>query len=48
MRRAHEAHRMKHRTPKEALALLQANPNALLVDVHMEIESLYGGRPLAR
>ncbi|MDP3422641.1 MAG: rhodanese-like domain-containing protein [Burkholderiaceae bacterium] len=36
---------MKHLTPKEAWALLQQQPDALFVDVRMEIESLYVGRP---
>ena len=36
---------MKHLQPKEAWALMQANPNALMIDVRMEIESLYVGRP---
>jgi len=36
---------MKNMTPKEAWALLQSNPQALLIDVRMEIESLYVGRP---
>jgi rhodanese-related sulfurtransferase len=36
---------MRHLTPKEAWALLQAQPDSLFVDVRMEIESLYVGRP---
>lgn len=36
---------MKHLTPREAWALLQQQPDALFVDVRMEIESLYVGRP---
>ena len=36
---------MKNLTPKAAWALLQNDPNAVLVDVRMEIESLYVGRP---
>lgn len=36
---------MRHLTPREAWALLQAQPQALFVDVRMEIESLYVGRP---
>ena len=36
---------MKHLTPKETWALLQDQPDALFVDVRMEIESLYVGRP---
>ena len=36
---------MKNLQPKEAAAWLQAHPDALFVDVRMEIESLYVGRP---
>ncbi len=36
---------MRHLTPREAWALLQQQPDALFVDVRMEIESLYVGRP---
>jgi rhodanese-related sulfurtransferase len=36
---------MKNLLPKEAWALLQLQPDALFVDVRMEIESLYVGRP---
>jgi rhodanese-related sulfurtransferase len=36
---------MKNFQPKEAWAWLQAHPDALFVDVRMEIESLYVGRP---
>ena len=36
---------MKHLLPKEAWAFLQQEPRALLIDVRMEIESLYVGRP---
>lgn len=36
---------MKHLLPKEAWEFLQQQPSALLVDVRMEIESLYVGRP---
>ena len=36
---------MKNLKPKEAAAWLQAHPDALFVDVRMEIESLYVGRP---
>ena len=36
---------MKNLLPKEAQAWLQAHPNALFVDVRMEIESLYVVRP---
>ena len=36
---------MKHLQPKEAWDHLQQRPDALLVDVRMEIESLYVGRP---
>ena len=36
---------MKNLQPKEAKAWLQDHPDALFVDVRMEIESLYVGRP---
>lgn len=36
---------MKHLQPIEAWQLLQQHPEALFVDVRMEIESLYVGRP---
>ena len=36
---------MKNLLPKEAWTLVQQQPNALFVDVRMEIESLYVGRP---
>lgn len=36
---------MKNLLPTEAWALLQQQPDALFVDVRMEIESLYVGRP---
>jgi rhodanese-related sulfurtransferase len=36
---------MKHLLPKETWALLQQQPDALFVDVRMEIESQYVGRP---
>jgi rhodanese-related sulfurtransferase len=36
---------MKHLTPRQAWDLLQAQPDVLFVDVRMEIESLYVGRP---
>ena len=36
---------MKHFQPKEAWDYLQQHPDALFVDVRMEIESLYVGRP---
>ena len=36
---------MKNLQPKEAQAWLKAHPDALFVDVRMEIESLYVGRP---
>ena len=35
----------KNLQPKEAFAWLQDHPDALFVDVRMEIESLYVGRP---
>ena len=36
---------MKNLQPKEAFAWLQSHPDALFLDVRMEIESLYVGRP---
>lgn len=36
---------MKHLLPKETWAFLQQQPEALFIDVRMEIESLYVGRP---
>lgn len=36
---------MKHLTPIEAYAYLQAHPDALFLDVRMEIEYLYVGHP---
>jgi len=36
---------MKHLTPLEAHAYLQARPDALFLDVRMEIEYLYVGHP---
>lgn len=36
---------MKHLTPTEAWQYLQAHPEALFVDVRMEIEYLYVGHP---
>jgi len=36
---------MKNLQPKQAHAWLQAHPDALFVDVRMEIESMYVGRP---
>lgn len=36
---------MKNLQPKEAWTWLQAHPDSLFVDVRMEIESLYVGRP---
>ena len=36
---------MKHLTPLETHAYLQAQPRALFVDVRMEIEYLYVGHP---
>lgn len=43
--RAHAHNAMKNLQPKEAYAWLQEHPDALFVDVRMEIESLYVGRP---
>ena len=36
---------MRHLEPKAAWAYLQARPDALFVDVRMEIETLYVGHP---
>ena len=36
---------MQHLLPKEAWAFLQAHDDARLIDVRMEIESMYVGRP---
>ena len=36
---------MKHLTPKETWAFLQAHPEALFLDVRMEVEYLYVGHP---
>ena len=36
---------MKHLTPRETWQFLQAHPDALFVDVRMEIEHLYVGHP---
>jgi rhodanese-related sulfurtransferase len=36
---------MKHLTPQQTWAYLQAHPQALFVDVRMEIEYLYVGHP---
>jgi len=36
---------MQHLTPREAWAFLQAHPEALFLDVRMEIEYLYVGHP---
>lgn len=36
---------MSNLLPEEAWALIQGNPDALFVDVRMEIEALYVGRP---
>lgn len=36
---------MKHLLPTEAWAFLQANPDALFLDVRMSIESSYVGKP---
>jgi len=36
---------MRNLLPKETWALLQQQPEALFVDVRMEIESMYVGRP---
>ncbi len=36
---------MKHLSPTESHAFLQANPQALFLDVRMELEYLYVGHP---
>jgi rhodanese-related sulfurtransferase len=36
---------MKHLSPKESWAFLQAHPQALFIDVRMEIEYMYVGHP---
>ncbi len=36
---------MKHLLPRETWEFLQQTPDALFIDVRMEIESLYVGRP---
>lgn len=36
---------MKHLEPRAAWQAIQNTPNALFIDVRMEIESLYVGRP---
>ncbi len=36
---------MKHLEPKEAHEFLQANPNAVLIDVRSEMEYLFVGHP---
>ncbi len=36
---------MKNLQPREAFAWLRSHPDALFLDVRMEIESLYVGRP---
>ncbi|MDI9331730.1 MAG: rhodanese-like domain-containing protein [Alphaproteobacteria bacterium] len=36
---------MRHLSPRESWALVQSNPESLLIDIRMEIESMYVGRP---
>jgi rhodanese-related sulfurtransferase len=36
---------MRNLLPRETWALMQAQPEAVLVDIRMEIESMYVGRP---
>lgn len=36
---------MKHFTPKQTWEFLQSNSDAVFIDVRMEIESMYVGRP---
>jgi len=36
---------MRNLLPSDTWALMQANPDALMIDIRMEIESMYVGRP---
>jgi rhodanese-related sulfurtransferase len=36
---------MQHLLPRESWALMQADPEVLMIDIRMEIESMYVGRP---
>jgi rhodanese-related sulfurtransferase len=36
---------MQHLTPTQTWALIQERPDAIFVDIRMEIESMYVGRP---
>mgnify|MGYP000034057595 CR=1 FL=1 len=36
---------MQHMLPRESWALMQADPEVLMIDIRMEIESMYVGRP---
>ena len=36
---------MRNLLPRETWALMQAQPEAVLIDIRMEIESMYVGRP---
>ena len=36
---------MQHLTPRQAWAFVQADRTSLLIDVRMEVESMYVGRP---
>jgi rhodanese-related sulfurtransferase len=36
---------MRNLLPRETWALMQARPEAVLIDIRMEIESMYVGRP---
>jgi rhodanese-related sulfurtransferase len=40
-----QAPQLQHLSPKAAWIFLQTSPNAVLIDVRMEIESMYVGRP---
>ncbi len=44
-RALHDNGNMRNLQPRQAWALLQSDPDALFVDVRMEIEALYVGRP---
>jgi rhodanese-related sulfurtransferase len=45
MTQATQVHQLQHLKPKETWAFLQNTPDAVLIDVRMEIESMYVGRP---
>ena len=41
-----DGNRMEHFKPKQAHAFLQANPDAVLIDVRSEVEFLFVGHPV--